>query len=267
MRNSQDQVRRITKYAGTNIELVARLQRDLDRKRLLVEDHIFEKQQKDMDRIEAEMTNADADIAAALRSYEAIGDDEGERAVLQQLAAEIAAIEPQIANIVSLSRRNLDVEAEAQVNTVKMLFQTIDEATGALLAINHARANQEIAQVRALQLDAVIFLAVLTVAWTAFALLTARSATRLITEQELQMRNAMTLLEERNRELDAFAGRVAHDLRGPLTAINLASSALALRGVVEERDSAIFRRAVARMEAMIEDLLTLSRISAQVGAT
>ena len=267
MRNSQAQVRLITKYAGTNIELVTRLQRDLDRKRLLIEDHILEKQTKDMNRIEAEMAKVDADIAAALPSYEALGDVAGERAVLRQLAAEIGAIKPHIANVVSLSQKNLDVEAEAKAQTVEPLFQNIEEATGALLAINHARANQEVAQVRALQLDAVIFLAVLTVGWTAFAFLTARRATRLITEQELQMRHAMALLEERNRELDAFAGRVAHDLRGPLTTINLASSALAQRGVVEERNSTIFRRAVALMDAMIEDLLTLSRISAQVGAT
>ena len=82
------------------------------------------------------------------------------------------------------------------------------------------------------------------------------------------MNHALSQLEERNRELDAFAGRVAHDLRGPLTAISLAAPALVRRGTLEENISAILRRGVARMEAMIRDLLTLSRVSAQVsGAT
>ena len=147
-------------------------------------------------------------------------------------------------------------------------FQKISQALDKLLSLNYARTNQEVAQVRALQRNAVIFLAVLTVAWTIFALLTAKRATQLITRRERQMNYAMAQLEDRNRELDAFAGRVAHDLRGPLTAISLAVPALVKRGAVEENISAILARGVARMEAMIQDLLTLSRISAQVaGAT
>ena len=264
----QGDVRLITKYAAANIESVARLQRDLDRKRLLIEDHIFEKQTSDMDRLEVEIAGANADIDAALSAYELIGDNERERAVWQQLTAEIVAIKPHVANVVSLSKRNLDTEAAANAGTVEAMFQTIDKATEALLDINQARANQEAAQVRALQSKAIVFLAGLTAVWTAFALLTARRATRLIADQELQTRRAMSLLEERNRELDAFAGRVAHDLRGPLTAINLASSSLAQRGILEEKNNAVLRRGVARMEIMIQDLLTLSKISNQVvGAT
>jgi signal transduction histidine kinase len=147
-------------------------------------------------------------------------------------------------------------------------FKAINQSANHLLDLNRRRANQEVSQIRTLQLRAAIFLAVLTIVWTVFALLTARRAIGLITKRELQKNHAMALLEERNRELDAFAGRVAHDLRGPLTSINLATSARMKTAALEERNSAILRRAVARMEGMIQDLLTLSRISAQVaGAT
>src|SRR6516225_5008507 len=104
IRTSQAGVRLITRYAATNIELITRLSRSLDQKQLLLEDHILEKQTGDMDRIEAELENVDRDIAAASRSYKSIGDEEGEHGVWEQLVAEIAAIEPQIARIVSLSR-------------------------------------------------------------------------------------------------------------------------------------------------------------------
>src|SRR5262249_40734913 len=93
------------------------------------------------------------------------------------------------------------------------------------------------------------------------ALAVARWATRLIKNGERQLREANSELEERNRELDAFAGRVAHDLRGPLTAISLAGAAP--NRISEENMNAIFRRGVKRMEAIIQDLLTLSRIGAQ----
>jgi signal transduction histidine kinase len=268
IRASQAEVRLITRHAATNIELVARLSRALDQKRLLIEDHILEKQIGDMDRFEAQLADADRDIASASRSYQAIGDEEGEQAAWNQLVAEIAAVEPQIARVLSLSRRNLDDEARNDLGSADARFQRINQASDTLLALNQARTNQEVAQVRALQRQAVGFLLALTVAGTIFALLTAKRATRHLTERELQMNHAMAQLEERNRELDAFAGRVAHDLRGPLTAISLAAPALVRQGALEENISAILRRGVARMEAMIQDLLTLSRVSAQVtGAT
>jgi signal transduction histidine kinase len=74
------------------------------------------------------------------------------------------------------------------------------------------------------------------------------------------MREAARQLEDQNRELDAFAGRVAHDLRGPLSAINLATFDQGAPN--QERTSAIFRRGVKQMETIIQDLLMLSRVSA-----
>jgi signal transduction histidine kinase len=72
-----------------------------------------------------------------------------------------------------------------------------------------------------------------------------------------------TRLAEQNRELDAFAGRVAHDLRGPLTTVTLAAGRLAERSPDESSTNAILRRGVNRMEQLIRDLLTLSRVDGQ----
>jgi signal transduction histidine kinase len=72
------------------------------------------------------------------------------------------------------------------------------------------------------------------------------------------------LLEENNRELDAFAGRVAHDLRGPLNAISLSASRLSNHVGGEGETFNVLHRAVARMDALIRDLLSLSRIETEV---
>jgi signal transduction histidine kinase len=264
MRSSEAQVRLIARHAATNVELGARLSRDFDQKQILIEDHVLERQIVDMSRIEGELAAIDADIADALHAYVAIDNDESERSALEQINVEIAAMQPGIARIISLSRRNMNAEAQKHIAGVAPRFVAIDHAVDNLLNLNRARANHEVAQVRAIQLRAVVFLAILTVLGTAFALLTPRWMTHLVGAHETQMNRAMTLLEERNRELDAFAGRVAHDLRGPLTAINLAASTLTSSAERDERNTAVLRRGVVRMEAMIQDLLTLSRISSQV---
>jgi signal transduction histidine kinase len=268
IRSSQSEIRFITKHAATNIESLSRLSHNLYQKHLLLEDHVFEKQLSDMSRIETEMANLDADISAAISSYELIGVHPEEQNRWQQVHRDILSIKPDIDSLLSLSRANRDRAAWAAIKRLEPSYQSINQATDALLDLNHARASQEAVQVRALQRYAVIFLAVLTVVWTAFALLTARWVTQLVTERENQLRRAVTLLEERNRELDAFAGRVAHDLRGPLTTISLAVSAFTQTRTPVEATTPPLRRSVAKMKAIIEDLLTLSRVSSELtGAT
>jgi signal transduction histidine kinase len=94
-------------------------------------------------------------------------------------------------------------------------------------------------------------------------LFAAVSVSRLLNQRESQLRSVVIQLEERNRDLDAFAGRVAHDLRGPLTTINLAASQLA-ESKHEAGTSTVLQRGVRRMESLIRDLLTLSSIDAQI---
>src|SRR5215831_7045890 len=129
MRNSQSKVRLIAKHAAIDIELVARLSRDLERKRVLVEDHILEKQPKDMDRLEAELSRIDAEIATASRSYTLIGDDPNERMVWQQIDSEIAAIEREIIKVITLSRQNLDGQAKEAAAGIEERFDRIDDST------------------------------------------------------------------------------------------------------------------------------------------
>ncbi len=74
-----------------------------------------------------------------------------------------------------------------------------------------------------------------------------------VTERERYRRE----LERKNEQLDEFASVVSHDLRNP---INVASGRLEL--AMEECDSEHLKpveRAVARMETLVEDLLTLAR--------
>ncbi len=82
-------------------------------------------------------------------------------------------------------------------------------------------------------------------------------------KREDQLAHYSSLLENQNRELDAFAGRVAHDLRNPLSTINLAALKLSSQGHEGDDAIAILRRGISRMDALVGDLLMLSRVGAE----
>jgi len=72
----------------------------------------------------------------------------------------------------------------------------------------------------------------------------------------------LRLLDERNRELDAFAGRAAHDLRGPLNPIRGYADLLMAGGEPPEEIREMARRirtSVDRMARVVDDMLELSR--------
>jgi len=83
---------------------------------------------------------------------------------------------------------------------------------------------------------------------------------------EMKLRQTTAQLEASNRELEAFAYSVSHDLRAPLRAIDGFSQAiLEDYGDQFDEDCRDFfhriRRNIARMGTLIDDLLRLSRVS------
>lgn len=71
-----------------------------------------------MQDIEGDIATTDADFAAAANAYGPITNGSGERVVWEQLQTEHSAMEPDIAKVIALSRRNLDVEARALMRTI-----------------------------------------------------------------------------------------------------------------------------------------------------
>jgi signal transduction histidine kinase len=85
---------------------------------------------------------------------------------------------------------------------------------------------------------------------------------RLLERQRLLVAQHLALVEARNRDLDAFAGRAAHDLRVPLSPIRGYADLMALNkgAPAEVREMAgRIQVAVARMMRVIDDMLMLAR--------
>jgi signal transduction histidine kinase len=85
---------------------------------------------------------------------------------------------------------------------------------------------------------------------------------RLLRRQRQLVASHLALVEERNRDLDAFAGRAAHDLRVPLSPIGGYAALISLDQRVPsdlQEMSGRIQVAVGRMTRVIDDMLELAR--------
>jgi two-component system, OmpR family, sensor kinase len=132
-----------------------------------------------------------------------------------------------------------------------------------LIAINMAANQQvvrEITQSYARTLHTM--LALLGVALV-LGVIAAFAAARVVRRQARIIDLAYAQVEERNADLDAFAARVAHDLKGSMTPVLLLSQLLA-RGKDPVRAGQLgdkIMSAVRHQAALVEELLTFSRSS------
>jgi signal transduction histidine kinase len=259
--HAQREVESVEAGSVGSITLVFRLSREIEVRRRLFDAHIVETSLAGMSRIEAQLGGVDARIAAISRDYQSTIDNDAERDAWQELQAEIAAVRPNAEKVLALSRQNRDTQARQEMKTLDPQFDAVDRTMDDLVRMNSAQAMRQLSGLRVLRTIVASVLMSLIAGLMILVLFVARWATRLLEHGESQLREANSELEERNRELDAFAGRVAHDLRGPLSAINLAAAA---PNRISKKDvNAVLGRGVKRMETIIQDLLTLSRIGAQ----
>ena len=251
--------------ALTSAELVSRLGRDLEAERALFDTHILERQGEAMTRIEARLDELDRDFAATAASYTPLADDPEEARVWRALQSNITAVKPQVAAVLAYSRENRDFEARTALSLVDAHYARIMEDVGRLVTLNRVGVTRALGTLDRDQNDLNLLvggLAIFGIALTAFG---GAAAMSLVHRRERELLRQSALLEERNRELDAFAGRVAHDLRGPLTSMRLAVWRIVKMLPDGAAPSASADRAIERMDVLIRDLLSLSRVETRAG--
>ncbi len=198
--------------------------------------------------------------------------------LVADLAGVAREVEPMVAQADTLFR-NLET---GRIAVAARHMALMDDAFGkSLLAIRTLRADVSAAQDEIIRsqratteassrLLRFAALAVLLLAigggWLGFVL--AREAQAQATARE----ETMALLAQAHQELESFSYSVAHDLRAPLRSIGGFSEALEQDNAAQLDDRGRghlekIRAASARMSALIEDLLALSKVSRQPLAT
>lgn len=252
----------ITNNALTSIELIGRMSVDLQREHILIDRHIYEHDARQMALIEDQINVVRDDFAQTARLYTPLTSFPREAALWNQLRVDADASEAQESIALDHSRRNEDEVANNVLIAAEPVFDAVTRELTSLTDLNREEAQQAQHKVKALQ-GQVTFVRV----GLGFAILVVTGVlgvmvTRSISRSEHKLRDQTLALEARNRELDAFAGRVSHDLRGPLNTVKLASSMLAEEVPGEKPTVAIMQRAVTQMTSLVNDLLQLSRAGA-----
>ena len=246
--------------ALTSAELISRMGRDLEGERSLFDTHILEKQNVAMSRIDARIGAMQRDFVSAAAAYAPLADEPEEARVWGALQKERTDVQPLVDDMLALSRENRDTEARHALGPVDEHYMRLIDNVGRLATLNRVGVTRTLAALDNAQKEMNLLVGGLAIFGIGLTLLVGGGAMSLVHRREGQLVSQSALLEARNRELDAFAGRVAHDLRGPLTSMRLA--VWRLNKLVPEGSPASVQvdRAIERMDTLIRDLLSLSRV-------
>jgi signal transduction histidine kinase len=180
---------------------------------------------------EAELVAAVQHIALHAHAYEPLSSQPGEHEEWRRLRADLADLESSVR-----SHDSSDISAR---------IERIRSSVRRLGVINRDAARGQAKAIRAIHMQAIVVF-----------ILRVLARQRALTEAHI------SLLSDRNRELDAFAERAAHDLRAPLSPIR--GYADFLMAGQEGPDSvqkmaARIRMAVDQMTRVVENMLDMSR--------
>jgi signal transduction histidine kinase len=152
--------------------------------------------------------------------------------------------------------------AAGQRDAMRRLHDEIDERIDRIIAINREAAHGHAEEIRAAHREAIVVDGTVGSVGLLLCVAVALVLRRSISRQRALFAAHIQLLDERNRELDLFAGRAAHDLRAPLSPIRGYADLLATGSEspeeVQQMASRI-RTAVDKMSRVVDDMLELSR--------
>lgn len=220
----------------------------------------------DLRRIDLDLAKGDAadmlaerrrNIDATLAAYRALP-------FFPEEAAMFSGIGQQLQQLDALITAHQIDDARQMVDRIDRRLErliTYDASQGQRLGLSIARTRRESRGLVWL-LDAAAVL--LAVGAMLLAVRQRRRAVRVLEEEENEARQRMVELANKVDELGHFAGRVAHDIRGPLQTATMALEVVLARGV-EPRVAQRGVGALAQMAALVDGLLEFARAGGKPG--
>jgi signal transduction histidine kinase len=257
--SSASRAQQLYREALTSIELITRIARNLDQQHILLDMHILEPETAEMVRIERSLARVTTDLEKAASAYSPLADLPGEEAAWRQAQGPIRRFQETRREVLALSRENRDAEARAKLTAEFGEFSELQHRMSEVVAIDRAGADDAMTRIRSLRRVNVTALLATGIVVLIVVLILGRRAIRRITSYETQIVEYARTLEERNRELDAFAGRLAHDLLGPVASLTLSADLLSRPEGGHQSALDRLRRSIDHISTMTRDLLAFAR--------
>jgi signal transduction histidine kinase len=262
---SEERAQRLYENSLTSIEQVTRIARDIAQQRILADDHILESLPAGKAQVEHQLSRVSADLHEAERVYGPLTELPSEEATWRKAQAQLVGFEKVMDAALALSREDNDRQARAKMTAALGEYADLDRTIAELIAINHLGANQAIARIQTLRRFATVGMWATGMTALLILLVLGRQIINRIASYEQQLVGYSRILEGRNRELDAFAGRIAHDLRNPVASLTLWVELMSRKAASEELPGFDrIRRNIKRIGAMIDDLLAFARAGASM---
>ena len=208
-----------------SIDQLYRVAHDLDEERILVGEHITASNAAAMARIDVHLMQVWEDLHRSTLYARFVGAPM-EAPLWNGARALVELFQRAVHDAIALSRQNLDEQARAMLQQAGEQSASLDVAITALVDLNRDSALASVAQ----QERSEKFADHVTEGTSVAALLVLAALggwlVRRLTTYEDKVTFSLEQLAARNRELDAFAGRVAHDLNNALGPIVLVPSLL-----------------------------------------
>lgn len=190
----------------------------------------------------AQLISIAARIGADAREYDPIANGLGERSEWATLQLLFGRLE----------------QDRDEPGAIAPLVAQVEQSIARLIEINQRAAQEHQAAIAAVHRRGLMADAAIGAITLVLAIGVALALVRSLRRQRELVRMQLAAIDERNRELEAFAGRVAHDLRGPLAPVVGYTDLLLEPGADIPAVAARIRRATDRMATLIDDLLALS---------
>jgi signal transduction histidine kinase len=244
----------------THLRSLGRLANQVEKRRILVDDHILATDEAEMATLEAQLRGVEQRVRQTIEEYDPWPASPEERELWARTRRDLARLDPPVAHAVDLSRANRTIAARMVMQEAAKTFDAVANDFDGLIELNDRGASASLREISKLRHRLLFTLLGIGLAAVAATTLLGLWAVREVGRREKEMVREAERLEARNRELDAFAGRVAHDIRGPLGTLTLAMTPLAARLPAGDRSLGVFQRALQRMESLVADLLTLAQV-------
>ena len=205
-------------------------------------------------------------ISSEFSQYRALASSAAESGWLPVVDARLAELTSATNQTLSVSGIGDDERSQQLLNqNFEPRLEQTSAAVDTLQRMNESEARLNATRILQTRRQATVTATLLGCASLAIALLATLLVLRVLRARARIAEQYLRLLTERDAELEAFAGRVAHDLRDPLSTIALQFTAVSRQPQLRPQLVSAFeaiRRQLERMNQIIEALLEFARAGA-----